>query len=234
MSSNNHHIIPVLTRANYEEYFLLYVDEELTPEAKQAVEAFTALHPDLKEELDLLCSTKLPAEDLCFFNKEDLLADSMKVQAVDENLLLYIDNELPAAASAALESRLKADADLALQHALLQKTKLDKSEVIPYPNKKELYRHTERRLVPVWLRVAAAVVLLAGAGTAAWLTMNGSDSAGPGVAVVTPKSTVPQPATPGVINVQNNAAAQEPNSTAATVPNAGTKEKAQPVANTLA
>jgi hypothetical protein len=234
MSSNNNHIIPVLTRANYEEYFLLYVDEELTPEAKHAVEAFAALHPDLKEELDLLCSTKLPSDDLCFFNKEDLLADSMKVQAIDENLLLYIDNELPAAAAAALETRLKADAGLALQHALLQKTKLDKNEVVPYPNKKELYRHTERRLVPVWLRVAAAVVLLAGAGTAAWLTMNGSNNAGPGVAVATPKTTVPQPATPVVTNAQNHVAAEENNHTTATAHRTGTKEKTLPEANTLA
>src|SRR5215218_1061092 len=122
MSSNNNHIIPVLTRANYEEYFLMYVDDELTPEAKKAVDDFVALHPDLKEELDLLCSTKLPAEPISFLNKEDLFADSMKVNAVDEALLLYIDNELPAAEKRRVETQLKSDSTLALQHQLLIKT----------------------------------------------------------------------------------------------------------------
>jgi hypothetical protein len=41
--------IMVLTRDNYEEYFLLYVDEELSLEQKAAVDAFVQLHPDLKE-----------------------------------------------------------------------------------------------------------------------------------------------------------------------------------------
>ena len=58
--------MPMLTRDNYEEYFLLYVDNELTPEQKAAVEAFVLLHPDLKDELDLLCGTRLPAEVLSF------------------------------------------------------------------------------------------------------------------------------------------------------------------------
>jgi anti-sigma factor RsiW len=54
MSSNPLHI----TRSNYEEFFLLYVDGELSPEQCDAVEAFTALHPDLQEELT---SCLLPA-----------------------------------------------------------------------------------------------------------------------------------------------------------------------------
>ena len=56
MSSNHHS--PMITRDNYEELFLLYVDDELTAEQKKAVDAFVLLHPDLKAELDLLCSTK--------------------------------------------------------------------------------------------------------------------------------------------------------------------------------
>ena len=68
MSSNELHI----TRANYEAYFLMYVDGELTPAQSDAVEAFAALHPDLQEELDLLLTTKLDAETVSF-DKEFLI-----------------------------------------------------------------------------------------------------------------------------------------------------------------
>lgn len=189
MSFNHNHSIPVLTRDNYEAAFLLYVDNELTPEQQAVVEAFVLLHPDLKEELDLLCSTRLPDDALSFEGKEALFADSMKATTVDESLLLYMDNELPAWEKEAVEAQLKSDEAFALQHALLLKTKLE-PEAISYPNKKELYRHTERRLAPVWLRVAAAVLLLTG-GAAVWLNMANTKSAAPGVAVVAPKENTP-------------------------------------------
>jgi len=194
MSSNNN--IPVLTRTNYEEAFLLYVDNELTPAEKNAVDDFVRQHPDLKEELDLLCSATFSADDLSFNGKEALFADSMKLHTVDESLLLYIDNELPQAEIEKVETQLEKDEAFALQHALLLKTKLDASEQIIYPYKKELYRRTERRIAPYWLRIAAAVVLVTGTGTAAWLNMDNSNSADVNVAVATPKNTTPQSAPP--------------------------------------
>lgn len=183
----------MITRDNYEEYFLMYVDEELSPAEKIAVEAFVQLHPDLKDELDLLGSTKLPSEVIAFEDKELLLADSMKTTALDETLLLYVDNELPQAEAKKIETQLASDAILASQHQLLLKTKFDPADVVSYPNKKELYRYTERRIVPVWLRVAAAVLLITG-GTALWL--NQSPDATGTVAFVTPQKVSTQTTTP--------------------------------------
>jgi anti-sigma factor RsiW len=197
MSSDYHHIIPMLTRDNYEETFLLYVDNELTPEQRQAVEAFVLLHPDLKEELDLLCGTRLPIEAVSYQNTESLLADSMKVNTVDESLLLYIDNELPAWEKEAVEAQLQKDAAFATQHALLLKTKLQ-PDVISYPHKKELYRHTEKRIVPYWLRAAAVVLLMVGSGAAVWLNSDTPQRTNPDVAVATPDANKPaaQPVAP--------------------------------------
>ena len=47
----NHH--------NYEEYFILYMDNELGSDARRMVEAFVQQHPELKGELDLLLQYKL-------------------------------------------------------------------------------------------------------------------------------------------------------------------------------
>jgi hypothetical protein len=159
MSFNENHII---NQSNYEEWFVLYMDDELSASQKEMVDRFLLLHPHLQEELDLLLSTKLPADDVVFFDKSSLTAGAMKLNIVDESLLLYIDNELSPAEQKRVEETIASNADLGLQHQLLQKTKLDASEVIPYPDKKELYRHTEKvvALFPVWMRIAVAVIIL--------------------------------------------------------------------------
>ena len=90
----------------------------------------------------------------------------MRLSTVDEELLLYVDNELTAQEKKVVELELKANKDYQLQHDLLMKAKLPASEKIVYPNKKELYRKEETRVVLFrpWMRVAAAVVVIAMAG----------------------------------------------------------------------
>src|SRR5687768_12958209 len=124
----------MINLSNYEEYFILYMDNELDAGQKLMVEEFVAQHPQLAEELDLLLSTKLPMDDLSFAGKEDLLSSAMKVNTVDESLLLYIDNELPATKRKAVEQQIATNKDYALQHSLLMQTKSDATENIPYPN----------------------------------------------------------------------------------------------------
>ena len=149
-----------ITLSNYEEYFILYMDNELDAAGRQIVEAFISLHPHLADELDTLMSTRLPVDDIVFYNKEELLSSSMKVNAVDEGLLLYVDNEVSAAQKILVEEKISSNKDYALQYSLLMQTKADASEIISYPNKKELYRHTEKVVYfPVWMRVAVAVVI---------------------------------------------------------------------------
>ena len=151
----------MINLGNYEEYFILYMDNELHGEQKLMVENFIAQHPHLAEELDILMNLKLPIDEVSFSGKEELLSGNMKANLVDESLLLYIDNELPAAERKAVERKITADKDYAAQHTILMQTKLDASEKIQHPNKKELYRHAERVVsLKIWMRVAAAVIVL--------------------------------------------------------------------------
>lgn len=91
------------------------MDNELNASQKAMVEKFISLHPHLAEELQLLMSTKLPVEDdFSFDGKEELLSPAMKMSVVDEDLLLYIDNELPAQQKTAVEEKVKRDENYAL------------------------------------------------------------------------------------------------------------------------
>jgi len=58
--------------SNYQEYFLLYVDEELSATDKASVETFVLKNPELQEEFTLLKQTVLPKEAIIFTNKEVL------------------------------------------------------------------------------------------------------------------------------------------------------------------
>lgn len=177
-NTNDNNLSPI-SRTNYEEYFLLYVDNELNTTERLEVEAFLTLHPDLQAEIDILLSTKLPADLIQLQDKESLMSDSISLNSFDESLLLYIDNELDKAAKEKLEAQLKKDKTFQLQHQALLQTKLDAAEVIPYPNKKELYRRTERRISPYWLRIAAAVIIVLGIG--ALVAVNQQNTAAPSV-----------------------------------------------------
>lgn len=55
---------------NYEEWFLLYTDNELSEAHKTQVELFVLQHPTLQREFEWLQQTRLPAETMVFANKE--------------------------------------------------------------------------------------------------------------------------------------------------------------------
>ena len=75
-------ILPV-NRNNYEEWFVLYTDNELSDEQKLAVEKFAAANPSVQKELELFQKTKLqPEEDIVFLNKESLYRREEKVRVV--------------------------------------------------------------------------------------------------------------------------------------------------------
>jgi hypothetical protein len=55
---------------NYEEFFLLYIDNELNESGKEAVEKFVLQQPQLQDEFSLLKQTVLPQEKIIFPNKK--------------------------------------------------------------------------------------------------------------------------------------------------------------------
>ena len=72
-----------LTRKTYEEYFLLYVDNELSAAERHGVERFVHDNPDLAQELDALKTAVLTMpEEIRFENKEILFRKENKEAVV--------------------------------------------------------------------------------------------------------------------------------------------------------
>ena len=69
-----------INRNNYEELFLLYVDNELSAADRKAVEEFTAQHTDLYDELLQLQEVVLTDEPVSFTDKSSLLRTEDSVE----------------------------------------------------------------------------------------------------------------------------------------------------------
>ncbi len=159
-----------IDRHNYEEYFILYMDNELSSAERRMVEDFVQLHPDLKEELELLSQYKLtPDTHIVFPGKEELLKTTDNSLIHDGNyeewFSSYIDNELGKTEKQAVEQFIAAHPAYAKKLQLLEKTKLQ-PEAIVFPDKSSLYRQEEKvRVVTLrWWKVAVAAILILGIG----------------------------------------------------------------------
>lgn len=158
-----------INKHNYEEYFMLYLDNELNDQQRKAVEAFVILHPELKPELEMLKNVQLSPDEIQFSNKEILHrngTENINASNYQTHFLLFTDNELDNAGKTQVEKFVLQNPALQEEFLSLQKTKLPMEAVI-FTDKELLFRtEKERKIVPIfWMRmgVAAAVMGLVAA-----------------------------------------------------------------------
>ncbi|HYE56086.1 MAG TPA: hypothetical protein VD996_14655 [Chitinophagaceae bacterium] len=185
-----------INRYNYEEYFLLYVDNELTKAERLEVEAFVQNNPDLEEELIMLKQSKLKPDAFIQFPGKSALIKPEPASLIndtnyEEFFLLYVDNELEASfrkeveAFAAGQPRYQQELDLLLQ------TKAAPEESIVFPDKSLLYKEPAGKRVVIgwWRAVAVAAIILLALGIF-WL--NSSNKTGSITPVGLAKTEQPQ------------------------------------------
>ena len=152
-----------INRHNYETFFLLYVDNELSAPERKTVEQFIAENIDLKPELQLLLETTLPGETISFNTKNRLYKNEIDQDALQEKLLLHLDNELDPATAGKIEAAIASDSSVQHEWKMLQQVQLDPNENIIFENKSILYRHERDRVIAIrfWRVAAAAAILFA-------------------------------------------------------------------------
>ena len=156
-----------INRHNYETFFLLYADNELSAEERKIVDGFVQDNPDLKPELESIIETILPTEDIVFPAAGNLYREEITLDQLQEDLLMHLDDELDETAKKEVEFKIKTDGQVEKEWKLWQQTKLDSRDKIIFSDKQRLYRYEKRGVVQMRMyRMAAAAVLLIGMFTA--------------------------------------------------------------------
>lgn len=153
-----------INRHNYETFFLLYVDNELSASERKAVELFVQENADLEPELRSIFETILPEENIHFAAKDQLYKKEIDQEIIREKLLLLLDNELDPVEATEMEGLIKTDQNIRNEWKILQQTKLDPEAKIVFENKSLLYRHEKERVITMrfWKIAAAAAILFGG------------------------------------------------------------------------
>ena len=156
-----------INRHNYETFFLLYADNELSAEERMIVEEFVQDNPDLKPELESFIETILPSEDIAYPSTGALYKHEIIFDNLQEELLLHLDGELDETSKKVIEHSINTNGQVEKEWMLWQQTKLDSRDKIIFSDKQRLYRHEKRGVVQMrFYRMAAAAVLLIGMFTA--------------------------------------------------------------------
>ncbi len=153
-----------INRTNYENYFLLYVDGELSTLEMQAVDRFTAENTDLQLELQILLDTKLLPENTGHFVDKHLLYRSSEHTInefnYEEQFLLFIDEELSNEGKEQTIQFVAAHPELNKSLELLKQTILPVENII-FPNKELLFRKADRKPIVIgWRSLAVAAAMI--------------------------------------------------------------------------
>lgn len=174
----------MITRDNYEAFYLDFLEGTLSKELEKALLAFLAANPDLQLDDEGLPSlsedeTALTEFDKLLLKKHDSKPLVITKQNIELYLVAQLENQLSDEEKLALEQWLNQHPEYLKDKALYAKTVLPQESIV-YLNKGELYQ--EARIIPLWARVSAAaasVILLL--GLAASLNYNSVDVNGPGL-----------------------------------------------------
>jgi hypothetical protein len=173
-----------IDRHNYEEYFLLYIDNELTVEQKKQVELFIKENPDLEEELVIFQQSRLIPDTIVFEEKHLLMKEEnnsfINVDNYEEWLVLYVDNELNEKEKTIVEKFAATHPQVQAELDLFQQTKLQPEEEFNFPDKNLLYRKEEKvRIISMtWWRVAVAAILIIAAGITLYSVLGKKNNSG--------------------------------------------------------
>jgi hypothetical protein len=154
-----------IDRNNYENFFLLYIDDELDNNQKKIVDDFLLSNTDLFVEFNLLKQAKLSTPYITNFNKTSLYkhhTNSINKHNYSEKFILYIDNELSSKEKEEVENYVLQNPELQTEFLTLKSSVLSKEKII-YPYKEGLLKKERKPIVMFWYKpiaIAASIILL--------------------------------------------------------------------------
>ena len=176
-----------INRNNYEVFFLLYIDRELSREEMLEVEKFLLDNPDLQLEMDMLKTTILQEETAAtlfpdkttLYRTEDT-ESPVTILNYETFFVQYGDDELSNEEKAATEKFVYEHPEFQAEFELIQQARLIPETSLLFPDKEKLYRGKAakiRPIFPVWTRYAAAAMVLLTLGLF-WINRQSNNTTG--------------------------------------------------------
>ena len=152
-----------INQHNYEHYFLMYIDNELSAEEKAAVNDFIMQYPNYANKLETLQQLKISPDTLIYENKFSLY----KLSEQDQQCITYLENEMTNEEKASFENKLFANTSLQSTVKQWQGAFLTTPTNIEIdPNFKNSLYKKSARIKPLWATatfkrwVSVAAILL--------------------------------------------------------------------------
>jgi hypothetical protein len=154
-----------ITKENYGQFVIDYFDGNLSQKEQERLLLFLEQHPDLKEEMEHLKDVSLSAPEILYPDKGELKQpEIIPVGSINESnyetfLLRFIDDDLSADESKALNTFLAENPQLGKELEAFSNTKLTPDTSIVFSDKSRLKKKPSVQPA-IWISAAAAVVVL--------------------------------------------------------------------------
>jgi len=156
-----------INQHNYEHYFLMYIDNELSAEERAEVNDFIMQHPNYANKLEELQQLKISPDNIIYENKFSLY----KLSEQDEQCITYLENEMTIEEKVSFESEISTNIYLQSNVKQWQATFITPPITIEIDQnfKNSLYKKSAR-IKPLWATttfkrwasIAAILILVIG------------------------------------------------------------------------
>jgi len=154
----------IITRNNYEEFFLDYIEGEINAPDKVALESFLVQNPDLKKELDEMMGMNIKYEANTVSGESDSLKAIPFQENFDDFCIAKIEGDLNAYENEAFDKYMASNPNSEKEFYLYLKTKLEADQTIIFKEKKSLKHRNKgliiRQFIYTTLAAAASIILL--------------------------------------------------------------------------
>lgn len=152
----------MITRDNYESFFLDYLDGKLEENLVDEFLRFLKQNPDLRNELHLFENIHLPANKVVFPGKNHLYQpeESEEAALCETELIAYMEGDLKGVERESFETRIARHHELQKEYNLFSKTRMVADTRIKYPGKEILYRKSGVFVLMKRVAQVAAIVLI--------------------------------------------------------------------------
>jgi len=151
-----------INKNNYEAYFIDYLEGNLDKRFVDDFIEFLQLNPNLKEELSLLETVSVEAENILFDKKENLFKQKLDSEKeFEKTAIANLEGDISNSDKQEFENYIAEHPEKNREVALFGKTKLQPDKTILYSKKSKLYRNSKQKVFLMWSARIAAILIVA-------------------------------------------------------------------------